>query len=180
MVLLIEYYKFILETRKILISDKFNTTFRQMFRIPTLNLSIFTTLGLSIAFLVAISTQSCSSKTYPEQEVKEKIEFGHGGGFAGKEHRFVLLNDGRLFSITSDKTFISRLPSVTSDQLFTNLANLNKNIPDINEPGNTYSFIQFQEGENNARWVWNSSNQATLDSQLNILHSILMKFTGNK
>ncbi len=122
---------------------------------------------------------SCSDRFVFPEKPDQFIAFGHGGGFVGKEYRYTLFPDGRLFSRSDSTQFLSRVPTKTTTQIFSNIRKLASGMKVVNDPGNTYGFVQWQEKEKNARWVWNSSNRANLGSELQINHAILMKLASD-
>ena len=138
-------------------------------------------MGISLIFLT-IGLPSCSDKTlFPAQSMGKTVQFGHGGGFAGIEYRYVLLSDGRLFSKSTKKeyVFMKKIPKRTAVQLSSNIDALASSILAVNDPGNTYQFLELHGDEKKARWVWNSSNRTNLDSELQINYSLLMRYTSS-
>ena len=165
-----------LETRNSSISVNFNRIFRFKSSLEAAY-RLFSTIFLVIMTLFLV--MSCSTRSsYPAKKPNKSIEFGHGGGFAGKEYRYELLPDGRLFQKQSESyTFIAKIPSKTTSQLIANVDRLANQMLVIDEPGNTYQFLQCNQDEKKARWVWNSANQTNLGSLLVINHEILMELT---
>ena len=165
-----------IETCKCVIIVNFNTTFRQMLQKKSTFLSIPTTLVMLALLLLMHLHTSCTKTQYPAQPKSPHIEFGHGGGFAGIEYRYTLLNDGRIFKQENQPVFLFKLPHGQSKQLFENILEIYHKDNSLNDPGNTYQFITYHDKVQSKRWVWNSSNQATFDAHLSINHSILMNF----
>jgi hypothetical protein len=127
-------------------------------------------------------TSTCTRKhSFPHQTPQHAVEFGHGGGFAGIEHRYILLPNGQLFSKTAEGQFrfIRKVPKRMNTQLFANIEKLASSIIVSNNPGNTYQFLAWTLDEKKARWVWNSSNRTKLDSDLLINYDIFMKLASN-
>lgn len=135
--------------------------------------TLLTMLTVAICLLSGCTKQS----QFPVSEPTTALEFGHGGGFAGIEYRFVLLPDGRLFKQGDPNTFIKKVSSNTTTQLFQNIRSIASTTFVLNDPGNTYEYINFHDGESKARFVWNSDIQSTLGSNLELNHSILMNYT---
>ncbi len=123
--------------------------------------------------LVLLTVTCCSSKISPSH-APTRIEFGHGGGFAGIEYRYTLLPDGRLFESKSENVFLKRIDLRIAKQLFNNIESISTSMLAINEPGNTYSYLLYVDGENKARYVWNSDNRSTLRTNLQINHNVLI------
>lgn len=165
-----------LETRNLGISVNFNRTFRFMLKRQYPLSTVFLPIWFISSLFVLGSCQP--REAFPEHAPASLIEFGHGGGFAGIEYNYLLLPDGRLFQKNDETmTFIQKIPKRTTEQLLNNINHLASNMYVLNEPGNTYNYIQWRSYEKKARWVWNSSNQTNLGSLLTINHNILMQLT---
>lgn len=133
--------------------------------------------------LIALSFMciSCSHLQKVHDTTKTPIiVFGHGGGFAGIEHRFLLYSDGRIFKndLNGNMHFVIKVPKRTYDQLQSNIHQMAESMLVINDPGNTYQFLEWLEEEKKAKWLWNSSNRTNLDSDLKINHGILMHYAS--
>ena len=84
--------------------------------------------------------------------------FGKGGGFAGIETRYILLDDSRLYiqpGIKSGFQYIGKVDRKLTKQMFHNYQNLGLEQMDLNEPGNMYYFIEKRQGQQvNKKLVW--------------------------
>lgn len=119
---------------------------------------------------------SCSKKIYdPISYENAKITFGTGGGFAGSESTFTLLDNGNLFKLTQMRQSSEKLTKIEKNQvaqIFSNFKMLNFDKLDLNDPGNLYYFIEFkgENGEKN-KIVWGNEK---VDNNIRILHNILL------
>ncbi len=77
------------------------------------------------------------------------IEFGWGGGFAGKEYRYVLNARGELKENNVLKKKLSR-------KELKELYNLFRKLPEkgFSHPYNTYSFVKIKEKERTREFTW--------------------------
>lgn len=118
---------------------------------------------------------ACSStKTNPAAYTKNVISFGNGGGFAGIENGYVLLENGEIFQVLNlgkEYKKVRKLPSNQTKQIFRNYKFLNFDSVELNKPDNTYKFITFSIDKTENRIAWSGDDQAT---NANLMHSILM------
>jgi|GEM_PF-5620462 len=135
----------------------------------------------STFLLVIFFCIGCASRTvYPETTPSTLIEFGHGGGFAGIEYRYELLEDGRIFSFVNDQhTFLDRIPKKTADQLFANIDKLAKSALVVDKPGNTYGYIKWTDDATKARFIWDSADRSLNQTEFKINHGIMMQFVAS-
>ncbi len=81
----------------------------------------------------------------------EKIHFGSGGGFTGGILTNTLEKSG---VVLKDGTEVQQLDQKQTSQLFAYTHKLKSDT--INEPGNMYYFIEFNDNGVNYRYVWSS------------------------
>lgn len=135
--------------------------------------AILSALLLTLFFMN--STPSIAQKklaNYP----KNIIYFGNGGGFAGMEFTYALLENGDLYkkkSVEDKFSFITRLSADATKQIFSNYEFLGIPAMQLNEPGNTYFFIEFSNPSEKHKLVW--SGQAAPD-HLKLFYSILVHY----
>ena len=109
----------------------------------------------------ALWTSCHSSKATPKDYEGAMITFGEGGGFAGIENAFTLLDNGRLFENAKsqqDYVQIGKLKSKAYKQVFETLTSLKLNEYRNNTPGNIYQFIEINMNGQKNRIVWDGSN----------------------
>jgi hypothetical protein len=107
---------------------------------------------------------------------KNILYFGKGGGFAGMEFTYALLESGDIYqkkNVEDKFTFITRLSADDTKQIFTNYEFLGIPAMQLNEPGNTYSFIEFSNSSEKHKLIWNG--QAAPDN-LKLFYSILVHY----
>lgn len=111
---------------------------------------------------------------------KNIIYFGNGGGFSGLETTYGLMESGDLYkkkNLGDEYTFLTRLKSDDVKQIFLNFEFLGLATMQLNEPGNTYSFIEISNSEKKHKLTW--SGQAA-PGNLKLFYSILQHFIQNQ
>ena len=135
----------------------------------------------SLLFFNAIVTMSCkSTKTVfdPETSDKEMIIFGTGGGFTGKVIKYIITTDGNMYSYNGTETSkIAKAPKAMTDQVFANYNNLGMAKMTLNEPGNKYSFIEYQKSGDKNKVVWgkNPLENKNVETYFALLMNIVKK-----
>jgi hypothetical protein len=81
----------------------------------------------------------------------EKIHFGSGGGFTGGVVMNTLEKSG---VVLKDGTEVQKLDQKQTSRLFAYTHKLKSDT--VNEPGNMYHFIEFNDNGVNYRYVWSS------------------------
>lgn len=114
-----------------------------------------------ISFLLFLF--ACKSKDIfdPINYQSQKLHFGSGGGFAGIEKEYVLLDNGQLyFKISRDTIYhtVTTLDKNLTQQFFNTYQNLGSDTLDINSPGNQYYFLENTKEEKSNRMVWGNSD----------------------
>ena len=117
-------------------------------------------LGL---FLFTILLFSCNKKLAADKMPTTRLEFGHGGGFTGAVTTYFLLENGKIYEETADKTAYTRINSIGKDEakaLFADCEKLNTLRTDA--PGNLYYFVTIKKGEAiPKRWIFGDPATAT-------------------
>lgn len=122
---------------------------------------------------------SCASnkEIHLDNYEDKMIIFGSGGGFAGIENRYCLLENGNLYKVSFPDNKghkLGKIKSNLSKQLILNMDHIQKHTPEMNQPGNVYRFIEYHENDGKKTYIWN--NTSDQNQELTILHSILMKY----
>lgn len=134
-----------------------------------------------IFILCGIALISCKSKPInPLQYTESTIIFGYGGGFSGAEKTYSLLDNGGLFELTKmgqEYVKLTKVPKDQVSQIFTNFNFFNFDELKLNEPGNTYKFIELNVDGNRNRIVWGNSK---VDRNITVMHAILMNLIKSK
>jgi len=106
---------------------------------------------------------------------KDIIYFGQGGGFAGIETTYALLESGDLYKKQSlndaEYTFIKRLPTGETKQIFSNYAFLGIPAMQLNQPANTYQFIEYADKASRQKLVWGGAED--VPGNLKLYYSLL-------
>lgn len=132
-------------------------------------------VSLLIFLVYSFVVSSCSPKiTNPLEYEGERISFGDGGGFAGIEHRYLILDNGQLYQHNRASESFARLRSADKNtivQAFETYKMLNFTSIQINSPGNLYYFLDYQSEEGDRhRMVWGNEE---VDDRVKILYRIL-------
>lgn len=110
-------------------------------------------------------------ESYP----KDIIYFGKGGGFTGIETTYALLESGDLYKKQTipdqGYQFIKRLKPEETKQVFSNYEFLGLGALQLNDPGNTYTFIEYSNKTSNNKLTWGGTD--SLPGNLKLFYSIL-------
>ena len=116
------------------------------------------TLWLCISLLLL--TFSCQRQKYSFSELPEDyIVFGNGGGFAGASNVYHLFPDGQVIGFVGpqqDTIFYRQTDKKTAQNIIETCMALPLNTMQINEPGNTYSFIRQMKADTSYTATWGS------------------------
>lgn len=118
--------------------------------------------SILILFILILSASCKSSQTSLEDYTGEKIILANGGGFTGQVIEYILLETGDVFRTNSlDKSVIhvTELSSSVTKQIFNNYNILQIADTDLNEPGNMYFYIRWQDGSNQHEVKWNTDSK---------------------
>jgi hypothetical protein len=116
------------------------------------------TLPIFALIMILLGANACkhqpkfTADTLPAQQMR----WGSGGGFAGKENVYTLLQNGQIFQrdaqgnlVERKKTKAKKAAAIYKTARELKLADL-----DFNYPGNVYSFLEWQDGDAIRRIVW--------------------------
>lgn len=101
--------------------------------------------------------QACTNSKYSVEKLSEKqIRWGTGGGFAGKESTHILCDNGQIFKrdIVGVTTKYGKTKEKKAKELFKTIESLELSKAEFTHPGNTYSFLEWQDGDMVSRVVW--------------------------
>ncbi|HAD10797.1 MAG TPA: hypothetical protein DCF33_00005 [Saprospirales bacterium] len=114
---------------------------------------ILITLSLLLGAIALLP--ACKSNKYAADKLPPKqLRWGSGGGFVGKETAHILCDNGQIFArdMMGAITKSGRTKSANAKTLFKTAETLSK--LDFQHPGNTYSFLEWQDGDMVRRIVW--------------------------
>jgi len=120
----------------------------------------FTLISLTI-LATTLLCLACKQPKFAADKLPEKqIRWGNGGGFVGKEKSNILLENGQIFNrdILGNTTEADKTKGKKAKALFKTIKALGLTQMEFNHPGNTYSFLEFQEGDMVSRVVWGDKN----------------------
>lgn len=133
--------------------------------------------GFIVLFLFSFS---CKTQQLPPDQYKDaQISFGSGGGFSGEYHEYTLLDDGRLFQKNRDGqsyTFLKKLNTSTTTQLFQNIKTFGIDSYKYNEPQNLYYFLSYSTPNTTNKIVWSGQPENKL-STINSMYKLLVTYT---
>jgi hypothetical protein len=104
---------------------------------------------------------ACNRPKYAADKLSvNQIRWGTGGGFVGKESAHILCDNGQLFNrdILGVTAAAGKTKAAKAKALFKTISALELAKMDMNQPGNTYSFLEYQEGDSVSRVVWGDKN----------------------
>lgn len=136
-------------------------------------------LPFSLLFAIVLLLMSCKGKDLMTMEVDENfIIAAEGGGFAGLEHRYLLLTSGRLYYQRAGNDtlhYLGILDRNQTRQLFNN-ADVIKGDPDAGSgPGNRYFLLEYSYGSGSMKKVWDPDGVAVPD-RWRLLHQVILSF----
>jgi len=111
-----------------------------------------------ITFIFLISISTCFSQKYSSTNLPDKqLVFGSGGGASGQVKKYILLENGQLFSYNSLKKKTKEIKKANKEEaakIFADLKALDLEKMNFNHPGNMTYFIRKKEGvdETEVRW----------------------------
>lgn len=118
-----------------------------------------------LIFLTVLATTllclACKHPKFAADKLPEKqIRWGNGGGFVGKEKSNILLENGQIFSrdIMGNTEEADKTKGKKAKALFKTIEAIGLAKMEFNHPSNTYSFLEFQEGDIVSRVVWGDKN----------------------
>lgn len=144
---------------------------------------------LLLALIVTLSFISCKTqkKIYtPETYDREIITFGSGGGFTGKVKKYSILSNGQMFRNSDSPASgeasgeMVSLDEKVVDQLFLNFVNLKLAETKLDDPGNMYKFINYQENGNTHKIRWGGKNEEVPKSVKDFYKILNQLATKNK
>lgn len=108
----------------------------------------------------------------------KQLRWGKGGGFVGKETAYTLLENGQIFvrEMGGALTESPRTKGKKALAAYKLAETLGLSKLDFNHPGNTYSFLEWQEGDAVKRIAWGDANEpvdGNLQSLFDTLNGLL-------
>lgn len=100
----------------------------------------------------------CKPSHFTPYEYEGKIiVIGTGGGFTGQVREYTILENGQVFSGTSQEGFVKELPRLEKKdvvQIFRNYDELNFAALEIDKPGNMYHYLIMKNENGNHKIQW--------------------------
>ncbi|MBK8643946.1 MAG: hypothetical protein IPN15_17580 [Saprospiraceae bacterium] len=119
----------------------------------------------------------CSgSKTNQEGMNDFIVNFGHGGGFVGKEERIAIDKKGKISISNGTHTNLSKSEI---NQILSNIQTLGLKDMNFSEPGNIYEFIEILDSGKVKRFAWDPGS-TEVPASLRLLYSNLNYLVKNK
>lgn len=138
-------------------------------------MKIYVTL-LLFGFVCLFS--SCASTVKSPKDYKGgQLISGEGGGFTGIEYRYILLENGQMFSqlgAREEFTSLGKLDWKLTKQLYSLADQYGVDKKEVlNQPGNRYRFLEWSSGDKLIRNVWNP-DQGTFPKEWNELNKMII------
>ena len=122
----------------------------------------------------------CKNIRYtPESLPEDRLLFGEGGGFAGIETTYTLLENGQVFKFDSKAPApveIGGTKKKAANRLFETAESLGLLTLEFKHPGNIYQFIEFQDDGKKSRVVW-GDKEHPVDPKIADLYQQLTQIT---
>ncbi len=135
-----------------------------------------------ILAVLALSSQCKHPKYTADTLPDEYLRFGDGGGFAGTETTYTLLENGQIFKATTTAPQAVELKSIkskTADALIESAEDLGLLQLDFAYPGNIYKFIELKDDGQLRRITWGDSVHP-VNEKIQALYEQLVQLTTNQ
>lgn len=119
---------------------------------------LFSLTLLATAFLFF----TCKNAKYaPGNFPDHQLRWGSGGGYAGKETMYTLLNNGQIFvhEKGGQLTETGKTKGKKAKELYAMIETLGLQKLDFKHPGNTYDFIEVLSGDSVQRISWGEKDK---------------------
>jgi len=134
------------------------------------------------AVLLAFFGQ-CKHPRYTADNLPDEyLLFGNGGGFAGTETTYTLLENGQLFKSTSAAPQLVELKNCNrklADRLIETAEDLGILQLDFVHPHNIYKFIELKDDGQTRRITWGDPAHP-VDEKIGALYEQLVQLTANQ
>ena len=103
------------------------------------------------------------------------IYFGKGGGFTGQLFEYSICTNGKMYKKENGVLkFWGSVPENIKQQIFTNYNNLQIQTLNLNNPGNTYYFIGYQQqGSSIHKITW--GNAPAPDKEISLFYNMMLE-----
>lgn len=137
-------------------------------------------LSLTVLATIILGLACKHTKYVAEQLPEKQIRWGTGGGFVGKEKSHILLENGQVFSrdILGKTAELGKTKSKKAKALFKTIETLGIAKMEFDHPANTYSFLEWQNGDMVSRVVWGDKNfpiEKPVEDLFGALNALLKK-----
>lgn len=121
---------------------------------------IFKYLAFAITSLMLVFTSCKTTKYSLANPPDNTISFGDGGGFAGLETGFTLLENGQIFkhNVPGDTTELQSIKKKDAKAYYEKFKGLRLAQLDIEQPGNLYYFVRFTNPDIAHGITWGSAD----------------------
>lgn len=138
---------------------------------------------LLLALTAVLLGSQCKSPRYtPDKLPADRLLFGEGGGFAGIETTYLLLENGQIFRSDSKAPNLmemNRIRKKTANNFFETAESSGLLTLDFKHPGNLYQFIEFQDDGKTNRVTWGDKGHPVAP-QIAVLYEQLMQTIQEK
>ena len=110
---------------------------------------------ISLSLLLLMTLMECKTVKHTADKLPAtQLQFGNGGGFAGKETTFVLLENGQLFSKNTKGEYAEMVKVGTKNAKKCFKACTDISTFKYNNPGNIYNFVGMTTDSTRCRMTW--------------------------
>jgi hypothetical protein len=134
---------------------------------------------LLTVFLGTYNSSCRSQRSNPATYTGKQLLFGNGGGFTGEATIYLLLDNGCLFSVITDKNSnnenyipLKKLSGKITQQLFSKANDLQTYQTEFSHPGNIYYFIGIKNKQATHRITWGDPAYTAPADAENLYHQL--------
>ena len=127
------------------------------------------------SLILLVLLPACKPTQYSLSNPPENtISFGDGGGFAGIETGYTLLENGQLFrhNVPGDTVELEAIKKKEAASLYETFKGLRLQQLDIEQPGNLYYFIKFTTSEITHGITWGAADYELRSDIMNYYKSL--------
>jgi len=138
---------------------------------------------ITILLCATLLGSQCKHPKYTAETLPEdRLLFGNGGGFAGIETTYTLLENGQLFKTDSKAPALLEVTGTkkkAANALFETAESLGLLKLEFSHPGNIYQFIEFQDDGQKKRIVWGDTEHP-VDTKIKDFYGQLMQLLSEQ
>lgn len=130
-----------------------------------------------VLMCIVVLFASCSSSrsVVTAESAQPRLVFGNGGGFTGVYTSYKLENDGRVYSLLPDSSWVktNRINKKQCRKLFSQAEVLKNTQPATDYPGNITWFVLYNTGNELVEYKWGDFNVAAPEQIINLYNQLI-------